>query len=103
MAGQEKRDKEWSTRTRAIAFLAEHPNMSAAEAYGMLFNSDASTLQKAADGLKAGIVARKRAEVERMRKEIEAHDKTTANDAAAAKAAEVDARLNAQSVKAKTA
>jgi hypothetical protein len=106
MAGQVKKDREWATRTDAIKHLAERPNMSAAEAFGLLFNSEPATLTTAAKSLQSGIAARKRQEMDRLRAELEAHDKANAAVQAEAKAAEVDARLAAQATtqgKAKTA
>lgn len=98
---EKKRDRVWAQREEAIAILAEHPNMTAAEAFGALFNSTPDTLRTAANGLKAGIVARKRAEAERLAKELAEHDKANAATevakAAEAKAAEVDARLTRKS------
>lgn len=92
-----KVNRTWAERKHAIAILAEYPNMTGAEAFARLFNGDAAKMQTEAKALTAGIVARKRAELERLQAEVARDEQASKVQAEAdAKAAAVDARLNAQ-------
>jgi len=72
-----KTNRTWATRDEAIAVIAEAgtKQMTGVEALAALFNSKVEDLQKSAQGLSAGIIARKRAEAAKLATEIAAAEK----------------------------
>lgn len=76
MAGQIKKDREWSQRSEAIRHLAAMSSAEkqiAAKAFGLLFNSEPATLLREASGLEAAIVADMERDAARLAARIAEH------------------------------